>query len=1407
MLLGATKKNMFLWLLLSLIFLAPIFFSNSGFAASSRQTCRSESQAPEAASVYTACNLCFDGAGNKIGSGREGAVWINAEDSNSSSSQSAFISGDEAIRNNDGTTFTAYLHGSFFNCNGSSVSALDAKYVHIIQANQSSWNGDPSDIDKNEYMVGSEPSRDLDFVTLQSRVLYRGSGSTPSLQWSNIAGLSPLKLTINVSEMKKYAKQSGHACIINETDDNESADGLEKEISQISCVVGIWRCPSSSSGVTENCWANHAELVVKEFEKLVPMNVKGKVTVVDDNNRSNKATTEWRTKNSVLPSCSTEYCIPFEDINNMPIEIQIKPDEEASVTFTYNLKRKSGRASDRVEAVVRLKSTTSSTSGQFIDITSEEPWTDTETVTWSGSDGNKKICRRLNFVNPRYKMPVGLAACANITVKKEEAKYQAETRVKFGNNDEQSTGLQQDYTKKVGYSIKKGTTAQIIFKHYGYSSTMKTKSIKWALTFTAPSKYNTINRNDSPDISSPMTIPQENGLFTTDTNPTFTSDYGYITFDEVGTFKFCETIIKDEAGVRGVGICLTVTVTNEEPPTPEPEPDDPPTPPVSSCAEHAPSSYGSSTISSGTTSTWSMVATKTGTYRHAESSGSIWAKPGDTIYFEHCYFPGAQTVRTNDRSIPHIEEPTPTDHLSMPTYTTTVNGTVSDQTFDHQVGNLTAIVAQRNEFEIDTGRYDLLNGGNSIIFNVTGTGFSAPSTPSGHSVYVPGTLGSNADAKTVTNDLSILTKAAGQTISQTIRGSDANASITRGDKSHNGTWTYYYPIQITTSTISSASAENPQGCPSSPSHASIEFEPGVTMSSQINCDKNNPHIDQPAKECGEDEENCTPQKELSHYEWTETYYEKRAAQATWTINHYNDETGYFANYWTNASRGGIASSSVYVKVPYNYNNSIVVEFAGGNIYSGETFGVKEARVTVSPRSNSTTDGDYATIVPSSVAKLYVFHADRDLTGINVGRTSGNGDCSPYSNIEGKDCMIANTDSSKQLNTGLSMTGSSNDTFFTGQSYNVYDLKAGEYMCIGASIWPATSNGDTDMGTSGNNTTAYSAPVCQPVYKRPTFQIWNGGIYAAGRIQANSFTKNALNGYAAYRTSGWEQQYTFSSWVEQGIVANKGVVGLASGAATGFTSYNDRRKALENNPGGIAGTDFCNVSTLTIPNTSCGNLSGINFVSAGLKRAKNTIYDTIYNAVISGRAYKAVSGTIDLANANNYNEASPGMRYTESSDNNTLAIFSSSLLSSNTTHVIHAKGDLTIGGGIEYDYRVSYTTSSQVPQYMIFADGNININCDVGKIDAWLVARGTINTCGNGGDENDPARSNPLQVYGVVIADKLELTRTYGASTGKDSAIPAETFVLSVTNRFFGKTSSNEDPTLYPVYLRELSPRY
>ena len=162
--------------------------------------------------------------------------------------------------------------------------------------------------------------------------------------------------------------------------------------------------------------------------------------------------------------------------------------------------------------------------------------------------------------------------------------------------------------------------------------------------------------------------------------------------------------------------------------------------------------------------------------------------------------------------------------------------------------------------------------------------------------------------------------------------------------------------------------------------------------------------------------------------------------------------------------------------------------------------------------------------------------------------------------------------------------------------------------------------------------------CWTIVKKPSYQVWNGGVYSSGKISgAVSYktvnTKVNLNKteddpiYKDKKNKGKfmaPNPVYFGSWTEYFIVSRGDVLGVASASALGYTSptrpwYTD----IVNNANEVVGqrehisyfadtglsvsarTDFCALAHLTISNTSCKSGKAGNYVDS------NAATDTAY----------------------------------------------------------------------------------------------------------------------------------------------------------------------------------------------------
>lgn len=503
------------------------------------------------------------------------------------------------------------------------------------------------------------------------------------------------------------------------------------------------------------------------------------------------------------------------------------------------------------------------------------------------------------------------------------------------------------------------------------------------------------------------------------------------------------------------------------------------------------------------------------------------------------------------------------------------------------------------------------------------------------------------------------------------------------------------------------------------------------------------------------------------------------------------------------------SSEAEVYVPYNYKNDAVGEFKNSlnYVYAGETVPAL-ASVTTHPRPNQKTGSTmapyYATFTPDTKVTFYSFYSDSKTSGGNE-QSATDTNCSYYQKLGYKGCTEINQ-TNTILNPEGKIEGENKDFFYN--IYNVHDIPAGYQFCVGVSIFPAESGADDISPDNGK--TYFSAPECRVVAKKPAFQIWGGNFYSAGDVKTSLITKNNLKendnfAYIDYTPTNRSETTLYGSWVEQAIIANGRVSNLASGASMGYT----RPGLVADHGGSKEGTSlqFCKRSPLSFSNTVCS--SGV-VGSLSLTSVDRSIQNAIFNRFMTREKTPKVSGSVLLSSPSSYTE-DPGpqakaTRFTYSNGN--LTIRSNSPLPQGITHAIYSPSNITIDSNLTF-LDTNYTNVNQIPQYVIYAKGDINISCHVEKLNAILVAEGKVNTCpgANTSPLNNPANSTKLEVYGFIIANRLILNRTYGSATGHHSITPAELIDLSPSVYYWATGNASDTPKLFSSYHRELAPRY
>ena len=473
------------------------------------------------------------------------------------------------------------------------------------------------------------------------------------------------------------------------------------------------------------------------------------------------------------------------------------------------------------------------------------------------------------------------------------------------------------------------------------------------------------------------------------------------------------------------------------------------------------------------------------------------------------------------------------------------------------------------------------------------------------------------------------------------------------------------------------------------------------------------------------------------------------------------------------------SDSAFMAVPYNFVNTTKILNGDEKIvYAGESRIIKYD-ISVNKRLNRTTAGTYATIVRDARWKLEVcFEGNCYDASEETGDLNENGVVDGYITPE------------KQ------------------KSINIPDLPAGSEVCVRSAVYPANSGVDTNLDASGSKTWQYSDSTCFVVAKRPSLQVWGGNIYSAGDIKTAVSAKNNVAGYTGYDVESREgDNYVFSSWGELGVVSVGSLRGLASGASTGYSVNNGMilspdwvRNAVVTayEPGGDKesriNTTICLRSVLTIANAICsgeqvGGLGGTT-LKANMRRDKAALIA----AFEDGQVEKTeVNGSLTLA-------GDAGGYYYGKGD----VVLNGANISKGV-YVVGSGGRITISGDLIYEG--SYTGTGEVPKLLVYAK-EIEISCNVGRIDATLVADGKVKTCAESSDINAGVNSKQLKINGTVIANELEANRTYGAATGANSMVSAEIINYDVTLYLWGvrEADVSESGKMRTVYLKELSPR-
>ncbi len=140
-----------------------------------------------------------------------------------------------------------------------------------------------------------------------------------------------------------------------------------------------------------------------------------------------------------------------------------------------------------------------------------------------------------------------------------------------------------------------------------------------------------------------------------------------------------------------------------------------------------------------------------------------------------------------------------------------------------------------------------------------------------------------------------------------------------------------------------------------------------------------------------------------------------------------------------------------------------------------------------------------------------------------------------------------------------------------------------------------------------------------------------------------------------------------------------------------------------------------------------------------------------------------------------------------------------------SNAIVTNGTITIDQNITY-HSTGLPNSQSIPQ-LILVGRNINIAPNVTRVDAWLIADDTINTC-SGIAQADLRSTNcqlPLRINGPLMASQLLLHRTY--SNTADPSAAAEVINLRGDAYVWANRITKQNGSWQTTHTIELPPRY
>ena len=351
--------------------------------------------------------------------------------------------------------------------------------------------------------------------------------------------------------------------------------------------------------------------------------------------------------------------------------------------------------------------------------------------------------------------------------------------------------------------------------------------------------------------------------------------------------------------------------------------------------------------------------------------------------------------------------------------------------------------------------------------------------------------------------------------------------------------------------------------------------------------------------------------------------------------------------------------------------------------------------------------------------------------------------------------------------------------------SVPNLAVGAKFCVAAVI-------DDKSSTSTN--AFISAADCQNVSKKPSVHVWGGSVQSEGGISTNKSTVEEDG-----------RKTVYGSWADIGVIARGKINAMSSGRALVY------RKSLD-------GGSFVNKLFKYVGNET-GSISPLTLANSSLESDKYLGgYTTLTN---QPDLYSAINGKYSLDSGTN-------SAVTVDADGVLTQDEINTLLLTPGAHIVYGGSgkDMVIERNVVLSD--SYSNASGIPYIMVVADGDILVSEAVTRVDAWLVARGNVETCaklvgsewkayidnlGEGVSDGDGLLlsawtcKEQLVINGPVYGNAINLKRTAFADNKEGNiAEEAERTSFDITSLLFSASQADGGvPNI--TYIKKMAPRY